>query len=254
MIRKESFGLINAVAVASLLLVMGRLQAAEPPLPPALSSLVPVEDLVAQVEYYVEELEECVEDSQEFEDSAEKIERYAGTVAVLALSVGLHDQDTPLRRAAPVLVKVSQELAVSKDFSSARMAVSKLKAALTSTGNPAALKWGKVADLHALMEQVPLINTRIKRYMRRFEKGIPYVIGNSAALVAIGQGSMPNADETEAPDKVAEWYKFCIQMRDSASALNKAAHANDEAAAETAMKALQQSCDDCHAVFHQEDK
>ena len=76
MIRKESFGLMSAVAVASLILVVSRLQAAEPPVPPALSSLVPVEDLVAQVEYYVEELEECVADSEEYEDSVEKIEQH----------------------------------------------------------------------------------------------------------------------------------------------------------------------------------
>jgi cytochrome c556 len=89
--------------------------------------------------------------------------------------------------------------------------------------------------------------------MRRFEKGAPFITGNSAALVAIGQGSMPNADETEAPDKVAEWYKYCIQMRDAAGALNKAVHAKNEDAAKEAMEALQQSCDDCHAVFHQDD-
>lgn len=254
MIRKQTFGLMIAVAAASLILAMAHLQAAELPQAPALSSLVPVEDLVAQVEYYIGELEECVEDSEEYEDSSEKVERYANTVAILALSVGLHDQDSPLRKAAPVLIKASQELAAAKDYPGARQGVAGLKAALGASGNPATLKWSKVASLHALMEQVPLVNTRIKRYMRRFEKGVPYMIGNSAALVAIGQGSMANADETEAPDKVGEWYKYCIQMRDSAGALNKAVHAKDETAAKTAMEALQQSCDDCHAVFHQEEK
>ena len=253
MTGRVTFGFVSAMIAAALILAIGGLQAAELPPAPALSTLVPVEDLVAQAEYYVEELEECVEDSEEYEDSVEKIKRYSSTLAVIALSIGLHDQDSPLRSAAPVLVKGCQELAGAQNYAGARSGVASIKAAFSSRGNPAALKWGKVADLHALMEQVPLINTRLKRYMRRFKKGIPYVIGNSAALVAIGQGSMANADETEAPDQVAAWYKYCVQMRDSASALNKAVHDEDEDAAKAAMEALQQSCDDCHAVFHQDE-
>lgn len=72
----------------------------------------------------------------------------------------------------------------------------------------------------------------------------------SAAIVAISQASLANADETEAPDKVSEWYKYCVQMRNAAGALNKAAHTKDEQAANAAMEALQKSCEDCHAVFH----
>ena len=253
MTRTRSFGLLNAMVAAVVALAVGGSQAAELPPAPPLSTVVAAEDLVDQVEYYVEELEECVENSEEYEDSVEKIERYSNTLAVIALAVGLHDRGSRLSKAAPVLVKASQQVANAKDYASARSAVSSMKAALTASGNPATLKWTKVAHLHPLMEQVPLINTRVKRYIRRFEKGVPYIKGNSAALVAIAQGSMANADETEAPDKVVEWYKYCAQMRDAAGALNKAVHNNDESAAEVAMEALQQSCDDCHAVFHQDE-
>lgn len=253
MISKRPFELLGAVVAVALILSVGESRAAESPQAAAYSKLVPVEDLVAQVEYYVEELEGCVEDLDEYEDSVEKIQRYSSTLAVLALAVGLHDQDCKLRKAAPVIVKASQELAMAKDFSAARSGVAGVKASLSASGNPSTLKWSKVANLHALMEQVPLINTRMKRYMRRFDKGAPLIAGNSAALVAIGQGSMPNADETEAPDKVGEWFKYCLQMRDAAGALNKAVHAENEDAAIEAMNALQQSCDDCHAVFHQEE-
>jgi cytochrome c556 len=253
MISKRQSTLLGGLVAVLLVLCGGNLNGAEISQAPALSTLVPVDDLVAQVEYYVEELEECVEDLEEYEDSVDKIERYSNTLAVIALTVGLHDRESKLQKAAPVLVKASQELARAKSFSAARAGVAGIKAALSAKGDPATLKWTKVADLHALMEQVPLVNTRVKRYMRRFEKGAPFITGNSAALVAIGQGSMPNADETEAPDKVAEWYKYCIQMRDAAGALNKAVHAKNEDAAKEAMEALQQSCDDCHAVFHQDD-
>jgi hypothetical protein len=253
MIVKRSFGLVGAVVAIVLFLTIGEMQAAELLRGPALSTLVPAEDLVDRVEYYVEELEECVENLEEYEDSIEKIERYSNTLAVIALAAGLHDQDSSLRKAAPVVVKACQELANAKDFSEARAAVAGIKAALSASGNPATLKWTKVADLHALMERVPQINVRVKSRMRKFERGSSDLKGYTASLVAIGQGSMANADETEAPEKVAEWYKYCAQMRDAAGALNKAAHAKNEDAAKLAMEALQQSCDDCHAVFHQDD-
>ena len=38
-------------------------------------------------------------------------------------------------------------------------------------------------------------------------------------------------------------------LSDGAAALNKAVHANDEAAAEAALEALDESCHDCHDVF-----
>ncbi len=241
----------GAMAVALLFAVSQILAADLPPAPP-LSTLAPVDDLVGQVESCVEELESCVESKEEYEDSAEKLERYCNTLAVIALTIGLHDQNSKLKLAAPGLVKASQELAAAKDFASARAGVARVKAAMSSSGNPAALRWAKVASLHALMEQVPLVNTRLKRYMRRFDRGAPMIAGYSASLVAIGQASMANADETTAPDKVAEWYKYCLHMRDGSAALNKAAHAKDEEAAKAAMAILQQSCDDCHAVFHHE--
>lgn len=242
--------------VVSLLVAVspGGVQAAEPAQTPALSTLVPVEDLIGQADDYVEELEDCVEDLEEYQDSVDKIKRYADSLAVIALAIGLHDQDSRLRKAAPALVKASQELAGAADFPSARAGVANVKAALSSNGDPSSLKWTRVASLKTLMEQVPLINTKLKRYIRRFEKGAPYIAGNSAALVAIGQGSLHNAGETEAPDKVAEWYKYCVDMRNSAAALNKAVHAKNEDAAKTAMDALQQSCDRCHAVFHKEEE
>lgn len=245
---RRSSGLMACLAVVVLVLIQGGLQAADRS--PALSTVVPAEDLVAQLEYYVEELEECVQDAGEYEDSVGKIEKYANTLAVISLAIGLHDKDNKYRKAAPALVKASQELAAAQDFASAMAGVERVKSALGATGDPSTLRWVKVAHLKALMQRVPLISSRIKRYMRRFERGADDIIGGSAAIAVIAQGSLPNADETEEPDKVEEWFKYCIQMRDAASALNQAAHAKDEAAAKAAMEALDKSCDDCHAVFH----
>ncbi len=250
MMSKRLFRLVEILVAVAILAPLGHLQAADPPQAPALSTLMPVDDLVDQVEFYVQELEECLEDEAEFDDSVDKVQRCANSLAAIALAIGLHDQDSPLRKATPVLIKACQELAVAKDHATAKVGVAAVKSALAANGDPSKLKWGKVANLRCLMLEVPLINTRMKTYMRRFERGAPSLEGKSAALVAISQASLANADETEAPDKVAEWYKYCTDMRSAAGALNKAAHAKNEEAAKTAMDALQKSCDDCHAVFH----
>ncbi len=244
---KRLFLLVVAIAVIS---AAGWLQAAEVPQTPAFSTLVPVTDLVGQVESYVKELEECVENEADFADYAEKIQRCAHSLAAVALAMGLHDERTPLQKAAPAVIKACQQLSVAKDYAAAKAGVDGVKAALAASGDPAALKWSKVASLRPLMVEVPLINIRMKRYIRRFEKGAPLLASESAAIVAISQASLANADETEAPDKVSEWHKYCVQMRNAAGALNKAAHTKDEQAANAAMEALQKSCEDCHAVFH----
>ena len=85
-------------------------------------------------------------------------------MAVLALVLGLHDQDNKYKAAAPALLKASQKLAATKDFASAAAAVAAVKAATTDTsGSLAELKWEKVASMPELMKQVPLVNTKLKR-------------------------------------------------------------------------------------------
>jgi hypothetical protein len=100
------------------------------------------------------------------------------------------------------------------------------------------------------MEAVPLINTNLGRYMRRFDRSPETVSELTAVLAVIAHGSMANAEETDLPDEVEKWHAYCVQMRDAAAAVNAAAHAKDEAAAEAAREKLEQSCDDCHQVFH----
>jgi hypothetical protein len=123
-----------------------------------------------------------------------------------------------------------------------------------SKGDPSKLSWSnaKDASLDDLMQQVPLINSKMKRFLRgpRFKDKAPETAGQSAVIAVIGQGSLPLADKTKKPTEVEAWYKHCAQMRTAAAAVNAAIHAQDEKAADKAMKDLTQSCDDCHAVFN----
>ena len=105
------------------------------------------------------------------------------------------------------------------------------------------------------MKQVPNIDSKMKRTIpKRMDKKQDECLANCAAVAALMQGSIANADETEQPAETVKWAAFSIQGRDAAAAVAKAVAAQDAAAAEEAMTALHKSCDDCHAVFHQNKK
>lgn len=228
------------------------------PIPPdaPVSAYAPAADLVGQVDYFVERLTDAVESEEEYNDSKDQITKDANTLILLALALGLHDQDNQHKASAGALMKAAQDAAGAADFAAAKTAVEAVVAAAKSEDpSGAELKWEKAASLPELMKQVPTVNTRLKRYIKgtRFESKAEDTAGYSATLAVIGQGSIPNVGETEKPDEAEKWRQFCLQMRDAAGRLNAAIHAQDRGAADVAMDALQQSCDDCHAVFHQEE-
>ena len=84
----------------------------------------------------------------------------------------------------------------------------------------------------------------------RFKSGADISTDCSATIAVIGQGLLFNVCETEAPDKEEDWQKYCLRLCGAAGAVNAAIHALDQDAGSVAIAALQQSCDDCHAVFH----
>ena len=179
----------------------------------------------------------------------------SNTLIVIALTLGTHDTDNQYKKAAPAIIKASQELAKTKGYAATKAAVAGVKKAVdTKTGDSAGLKWQKAASLEQIMLAVPAINTQLKRNikLRRPKRDGPKAAGRSAVIAAIGQASLYHSDDTTKPELAKEWYKYCQQMRSAASEVNAAAHAGDKKIAKAAMKKLQQSCDDCHTIFHQE--
>ena len=112
------------------------------------------------------------------------------------------------------------------------------------------------ASLAQLMKEVPIINTKLKRNVQdeRLKARAKETAGYSAVLAAIGQGSDGSKEAAKTPEQVAQWHKFCLELRDAAAAANRGIHAGDPQATAMAMGKLAQSCDDCHAVFHKEEK
>jgi hypothetical protein len=242
---------LSAILSSVAVMATGVSAVAAPPEAPPVSKIAKADDLAGQVDYYLESLEESTEDADEYADSAGKVVKGANTMILISLALGLHDQDNKYKAAAPAMIKACQELAAAKDFSAAKKGVAAVKEAISSKGDASALKWGEVAELHAVMEQVPLINSRLKRYLRgkRFKSEAAQTAGNAAVLAIIAQGTMGSVAKTKAPDQADKWYAFCEEMRDASVALNASIHAQDEDAKDTALEALGDSCHNCHEIF-----
>ncbi len=225
----------------------------ELPVDAPVSAYAPAEVLVGQVGEYMTRMEEAVATPDEYKDGATRIARDSNTMIVIALALGLHDQDSKLKAHAPAILKAAQAVAATEEYEAAKEAVAKLKAAVADGGEGPELKWEKVASLKELMEQVPLIHGSIRRRVsRRFERNLDGIAGDAATVAAIAQGTIPNADETVEPTKADEWTKYSIQMRNAAAQVLAAAQAKDEAAANAAFEKLDASCHACHKVFDPE--
>ncbi len=245
-------GLVGALFVALAVVNNGSADAAPPPVP-KVSSFAPAEDLVGQTDGYIKELENAVATAEDYKNDEEKVAKQSNTLILIALALGLHDTDNKYKAAAPALFKAAQQLASAKNYAAAKAGVAAVKAAVVAKAagnNP--LKWEKAASLEQLMKQVPLVNTKLKRYLKgsRFAKNAKDTAGYTAVLATIAQGAMADTREAKNADQIQQWYQFSGQMRDTAGAVNAAIHAKNREATDKAMKKLAQSCDDCHTVFH----
>ncbi len=249
--------LLTALAIGMIVLSLGGVALADPPAAPKVSEFASAADLEGQVGEYIERLEKSIDSEEEYGESSEKLAKDANTLTVIALALGLHDKDNKYKAAAPAMIKTTQELVKVKDFDSAKKGVAAVKAAAASSeGGADKLEWKKNYSLGKMMKQVPLINTKLKRYVKgkRFKSKADDTAGYAAVLAVIGQASLVDTHMVKNPDDVEKWYKFCAEMRDTAAAINAAIRAGDKDAADAAMEKFGEGCETCHAVFHKEEK
>lgn len=242
------------VAVAALVVAASSVLAA-PPEAPKVSTFAPAEDLAKQVDRYVEELEKAVENQADFDEA--KVTKLSNTLMLMAIGLGLHDTDNQYKASAGAILKAAEDLSKAKGFAAAKAGVDAVKAALAAK-NGGQVSWAKGADanLDAVYKQSQTVINSLKRYTKgeRFKKSVKETAGFSAVLAVVGQGVMAATSHAKGDEQVQQWYKFSAEMRDTAADTNKAIHAGDESAAQAAVKKLNKSCEDCHAVFHKEEK
>lgn len=226
---------------------------------------IPVADLVGQIDEYVERIGKNLDDldgTVKYKSDADTIVRDTNALSLVALSVGMAQEDSKYKKAAPAIIKASMELAKVEKYDDAKKAYEALKASLTSEGDPSTLAWTKVAELPPLMKAVPNLSSTLtrltntdKKLKRGIERNPERIYGALAALAAITQGSVANAKDTTKPDAEAEWKKECEQFRNAAIKANAAAHgfAEDKVSYADYWKAFKEmtdTCDQCHEIFY----
>lgn len=221
------------------------------PEPVKVSAFASVEDLKAQIDQYMGRIEESLADADAFEAGATRITKDANTLIVLALSLGLHDEDNKLKASAPALIDAAGKLAqAGEDYEAAKAAFGQVQAAVAGQlQQPGELQWKKLASLGQLMKQVTFVNNRLKRGLRRFGRNAEQDAGDATMLAVIANAALYDTHEVKDPAQLDHWYEYCAAMRDAAAEVSAAIKADDEKACDAAMKSLAASCDDCHAVF-----
>jgi len=234
---------------------------AQPIAPPSMdvkvSAFAPAADLVVQVDEFIDKLADTVADEETFKDSELKIAKDSNTLIVMALALGLHDEQNKYQASASALMAAAGNLAAAKDLAAAKEAVAALKTAAAGNG-PANtdLKWQEVAATAPLFEKSQTVHTTIKRYIRnksRFKSKAKTLAGDAAVLAVIAHACIANTDgiKKDVENWEQEWVRYCVQMRDAAGALNTALSRVSYETAVEANKQLLKSCDDCHKVFHE---
>lgn len=217
------------------------------------SSYAPAEDLVRQVSAYVTSLSAATADAGAYDDDKKgEVSRDANTLSVIALVLGMHDQESALKPAAAKLIAAANQLAAdSGDAKKAAEAVAAIKAIVEKPEKGEAVKWEATAEIGPLMKQVPIVNNNLRRGVdsRRFAQSADKNAALAATLAAIAQASLFDAnyisDEADKPI----WVKASLMMRDGSGEALAAIRKGDQAAAKAAMEKIVKSCDECHHKF-----
>ena len=254
---QASFGFVTAAVLVGALLV-GKptsASAGDDAAAPKFSTFASADDLAAELKILNADLKKAVVSEAEYKDQVEgRFTRDADTIALIAIALGLHDQDSALKPQAKAIAAAARKLAEAKDYAATKQAVEDLKAATDGEGKGAIeLKWGKVSKLPGLMkDQVPAINNKLKTALRRFKKRTGEVAANAATMALIAENATLYVADTKKPTEGKKWTKFSADMRAAAVDLAAKAHNGDEAGAKAAMENLDQSCHACHDVFNPE--
>ncbi len=229
-------------------------QAPETPPP---SSYAPADDLLRQADYFVDRVKESLADPDHFDLAKQsRTLKDANTLAALGFVLAGHDEDFPQKSSMPALVASAQQLAtVEDDAVKAQQALSEIQAARAGKSPSAgAVPTKKVASLPALMKQVPLVHSGLRRGVRpgRLKRTAETSAGQAATLAAIAQAVRLDDEYAGSPQEAAQWAEYCDAMRDAAGEVNSAVHAQDQARVDAGMKRMLQSCEACHAKFRQQ--
>ena len=240
--------------------------------------LPPLADLTLQVDEYIATIRrdlDSLDGSPNYVANAANVVRDASGLALVALAIGLADDDSQYKRAAPHIIAATRALTAAQNITEGRAAFAALEAALTNTSDAEPLSWSnKIADLGPVQRVLPHLSSTVNRLTDTPAKfnalAVPrndaalarqrQVLAHLAGLAAVAQGGIPNVVQTEKPDAVDDWIRYSEEFRDHALKVNAAAHQfiqgrvaeenPDWQIYRTAFLAMTESCDNCHRAFY----
>lgn len=218
------------------------------------SQFAPAKDLLQQVDFFIGRASDSLADPKDFDEAKQsRTFKDANTLSAIALALAMHDEEFEHKAAMPGLLKAAQQLATAGDNAElATQSLAAIKAARAGGKvEGASARWEPVASLAALMKQVPLIHSGLKRGVEpnRLTRQATQSAGQAAALAAVAQASWLDTEHIKKPEDVGAWREYCAQMRDAAGEVNSAVRAADQARVNSGMQRLAQSCETCHAKF-----
>ena len=219
------------------------------------SAFAPLKDVESQLDYFVGKIGRDLADKEEYGESEQKrVGLDAYTVAVLSLTLGMHDEKSELKKSASELVEIANELAESADdHEAASGLLAKFKSTMESKPEGEPLTWDEpVADLAMLMVQVPIVNDGLRRGVndkRRFKRNAKRTAPRAVTLAAIAQASMMDTGYCSDEEDEKAWKKICADMRDACADVYRALMAGDQEKAKAGNAKVVETCDACHHKF-----
>ncbi len=220
---------------------------------PKPSKYAPANELMEQLQDMVKKLDADLTEKESYAEEHEaRVMMNANTVAAIALVLGMHDQDNPVKKKAAKVIGAAQDLASNSDeFDGAQKSLIALKATIESDEKSDPVKWESVADIIELMKQVPIANNNLRRGVtnRRFERAKARTAAYASGLAALAQASLHDDTYCGDEEDFAKWKKYCAEMRDGASQTREAVLRGDQDAAKRALEIVAKTCDKCHEDF-----
>jgi hypothetical protein len=246
------FSIPSFVMIFGLCLAVGLTQHARAEAP-QVSTFAATDVLTAEIAELVEKSKKSVATEKAYEAATARVEKDAATLAALAVAIGLHDEDSQLKSAAPALLHAARKLAECDNQADAQTALTAVEAAIESgTGERDEPSWDEpAASIESLMKQVTYLNTQLRRGVRKGKVRRPEsTVAQATVLAVLAQAVVGDGEDwAEDDEQLASWNEMVAEMRDAAVAMRDAAAAQDGAAAEAAKERIEQSCKTCHEAF-----
>ena len=219
--------------------------------PVEVSSVLAVEDLVAEIESKAKKLDIAVKDEASLKRAIEfdTLATDAGTIACLAQALVEHKDGKKSGMSAAALRDAAIALGETEDLKEAQNGLAAIKAAIEGKGGEAKTEhaWDELVDMHRLMLEMELRQVKLRRSIsrpRRLEKDSV----NAAVLIALALAMEADSYGLEGDD-LKDWQKWARQYREEAIGLTKAMKADDADTAKKLFEKSDVSCEACHKQF-----